>query len=94
MQPAGVLRDGPAPRDRKGQKQRVQTGIVKSFPDVLPRSQKNPCLIARNGCEALRHGLPLLLAHPRAQHDDVADTGAKPLLERVEVVVPLGENQW
>ncbi len=64
MQAAGVLRDGAAPRDRKGQKQRVQAGIIEPLPDVLPGRQDDTRLIWRDRRETLGYGLALLLAHP------------------------------
>ena len=85
--------DRPAPRDRKGQEEGVQTRIVESLSDVLAGGQDGPCLIPRDGCQSIGDGLPLLLAHPRSQDDEVTDTCHKPLLETVEVVVPFRKNE-
>ena len=93
MQPAGVLGDGSSPRDWKRQKQRVQPRIVESLSDVLASGQDDPCLIARDDCQPIGDGLPLLLAQPRPQHHEVTDARREHALETVEVIVPLREHQ-
>ena len=94
MQATSVLGDGPSPRDRKRKKQRVQPRIVESFSYVFAGCQNHPGVLARDGCEPIGDGLPLLLAHPRSQDDEVTDTCREPSLEAVEVIVALGENEW
>jgi hypothetical protein len=59
-------------------KQGVKAGIIEPFPDVFPRSQKDPCLVTRDGSEPIPDGFPLFLTHPSPQHDDVMDAGCKP----------------
>ena len=70
MESARVLRDRASPRDRQRQKQRVQARIVESLSDVFAGGKNDSCFIARDGCQPIGHGLPLLLTHPRSQYDD------------------------
>jgi hypothetical protein len=93
VQAAGVLGDRAAPRDRQRQEQRVQTRVVESLADVLACRQDDSGLVARNGSEPVAERLPLLLAHARPQHDQVAHALGEALLQSVEVIVSLREHE-
>ena len=93
MQPAGVLRDCSSPRDRKRQKQRVQTRIVESLANVLASREDDSPFMARDGCETLIDRLPLLLAHAGAQDDNVINARRQLVFEAVEVLIALRQDQ-
>jgi hypothetical protein len=92
MQPAGILRDCPSPRDRKRQKQGVQTRIVESLAHVLASRKDDSPFMARNGGETLIDCLSLLLANAGAQDDNVFDARRERLLEAVEVLISLRQD--
>ena len=93
MQPAGILGDGPPPRDGKRQEQRVQARIVESFSYVLAGRQDDPRFIARNAPKPIGDGLPLLLAQPGSQDHKMTHVPGEPALESIEMVVSLGEHE-
>ena len=64
MQPARVLRDRSPPRDRKRQKQRVQTWVVESLANVLAGREDDSPFLPRDGCETVIDRLALLLPMP------------------------------
>lgn len=71
----------------------VQPRIVESLSDVLAGRKDGSCLVPRDSCQSVSDGLPLLLAHPRSQYDEVTNTRDEPILESIEVIVSLGEDQ-
>ena len=81
MQPAGALRDRSSPRDRKRQKQRVQTRIVESLANVFASREDDSSFVARDGRETLVDRLPLLLP-AGAQDDNVIDARRKLLCSK------------
>lgn len=93
MQPAGVLRNGAAPRDGQRQEQRVQARVVKTLADVLARGQDDPGLIPRNRGQAIAERLSVLLALARAQHDQMANALDELVLQAVEMIVALSEHE-
>ena len=93
MQAAGVLRDGAAPRDGQRQEERIQSRVVKSLAHVLARCQDDSDLVPRNGRQPLAERLSLLLAHARAQHDQMANALDEFSLQAVEMVVALCEHE-
>jgi hypothetical protein len=92
MQPAGVLRDRPPPRDRKRQKQRVQTRVVESLANVLASRKDDSPFVTRNGCETLIDRLSLLLAHSGAQDDNVINARRQLVFEVVDVLISLRKD--
>ena len=55
--------------------------------------QNDPGLVLRNSCQALAECLALLLAHARAQHDQMPHALHQLSLEPVEMVVALREHE-
>ena len=53
MEAADILLERPTPRNRCGQEQRVEAGIVESFPDITPGRQQNPLFAFRNRLQLL-----------------------------------------
>ena len=93
MEPASVLGDRPAPRNRKRQEQRVQPRVVESLAHVLAGCQDDARFLAWDGRQAVCDGLSLLLAQPGAQDHEVAHLLGEPALEAIHVVVPLREHE-
>jgi hypothetical protein len=54
MQPADLLRDGPAPRHRKRQKQSVQARIIEALSDGICQSPDDATLPRVDGCQPPR----------------------------------------
>ena len=92
MQPARVLRDRSPPRDRKRQKQRVQTWVVKSLANVLAGREDDSPFLPRDGCETVIDRLALLLAHAGAQDHNVINARRQLVFEAVEVLIALRQD--
>jgi len=70
MQAANVLLQRAAPRNRHGQKKRVEARIVEALADVATSGQQNSCLGIWDCRQLFGDAAPLFYAHATFQHDD------------------------
>src|SRR5262249_33682576 len=71
VQTSDILSNRSSPRDRHGEKQRIQTRIVKTLADIAARRQKHPLLVIRNGQKSGGDCLKHLSLHATAQHNQI-----------------------
>jgi len=60
---------------------------------VLAGGKHHPRLIGGNGGQMLPHPLPLLLAHPGAQDNEVAHIRGQGPRQAIEMIVALGQHE-
>ena len=73
MQPANILLQRATPRNRHGEKKRVQTRIVKTFADVTASRQQDSFFAIGNRSQLFGDTAALFCTHAAFQHDDMFD---------------------
>ena len=66
VQPAGILRNRPVPRNRQRQKKRIQPGVIKTLAHITASGQDQASLPHRNGSHASRERVKFLFARTSA----------------------------
>src|SRR6185312_3259354 len=94
MQTSDILCERSFPRDRHGEKQRVEPGIIETFADVAPRSDQHPLVRCGNISKPLHSGPSLLRSYSAGQNDDVARETGDPPGQEQRMVLALSQNYW
>jgi hypothetical protein len=92
MQPTAVLNQRPFPRDRQGEKECVESGVIEAFADVAARRHYEPLRRIRNRRELVGRALPLLYGHPASQYDHMAHEATKTFSEVFQVILSFCEQ--
>lgn len=93
MQPSRVLAQRSLPRDRHGQDQRVQRGMVEAFADESPGREQDPRCV---GWQRIKFGnqiLTLPLRHPTVQYEGTQIVVLQRAPDAVEMIGALGQHQ-
>src|ERR1043166_818399 len=94
MQPAYILLQCALPGDRHGQKERVETRVVKPFSDVASRRQNHSRFVFRHCRQGCRYFPTLLFSHAALQDEDVLGNTCKLGCEILEMLSPASQKQW
>src|SRR5437867_10539711 len=81
-----ILREGPLPRDRHREKERVEAGVVEAFADVLARRKNETLYRVRDRGKLSPDLSPFRRGHASMEHDEVPYETPQPLGEILEVV--------
>src|SRR5512145_1664644 len=92
MEPAAVLNQRPFPRDRQGEEECVESGIIEAFTDVAARRHYEPLRRIRNRRELIGRTLPLLYRHPASQYHHMAHEATKTFSEVFQVILSFCEQ--
>jgi hypothetical protein len=94
VKPTGVLNYRPLPRDRHGQQEGVQPGVVEAFADVPAGCQHEARLVAGEIGQTLKRCASGLLLNATVEHHQVRHIAVKLSGESVEVLTALGQDHW
>ena len=95
VQPAGILLERTAPRNRRREKEGIQPRVIESLPDEAAGGEHNAAVLRGRLLEAAECcGLPAP-SHPARQDNDFRGCGPLENIGKlIQVVLTFGKDKW